>query len=135
MNHRIFEEEKYSFNFMPLLDAIFLLIIFFILTVTLEKDEMLLPLELPVAEHPELSKLESAIIVEVDINGAFYYETKLLSLEQLEETLREVRLKYNKDILLIRSEKGADVQRLLQLTELARRLGIEKVSLAVEACC
>ena len=131
MSKKIFSDENYSFNFMPLLDAIFLLTIFFILTVTLEKEERLLPLELPVTDNPTLSKLESAIIIEVDRSGSCYFEQQKQSLEKLERAIARVRTEFDKDVLLIRAAEGVDVQNLLRLTDLARRVGIEKVSLAV----
>ena len=45
------EEEGYSFNFMPLLDTIFLLTIFFILTITVQEEDKILPMNLPVSDH------------------------------------------------------------------------------------
>ena len=117
---------------MPLLDAIFLLTIFFILTVTLEKEEKLLPLNLPVAENPTLTKLESAIIIEVDQKGQYHFKQQQQTLQQLEQSIVAVRRNFEKDVLLIRSAQGVDIQKLLRLTDLARRLGIEKVSIAVK---
>jgi biopolymer transport protein ExbD len=129
--NKIFEDEKYSFNFMPLLDAIFLLSIFFILTVTLQKEEKILPINLPVAESPTLSKLESAIIVEVDQFGNYFYQNQMVTEKQLEQAMAEVRSQYQKDVILIRTAEGTDVQKILRITDLARRLGIEKISIAV----
>ena len=120
MSKKIFSDENYSFNFMPLLDAIFLLTIFFILTVTLEKEERLLPLELPVTDNPTLSKLESAIIIEVDRSGSYYFQQQKQSLEKLERAIAEVRTEFDKDVLLIRAAAGVDVQRLLRLTDHSR---------------
>ena len=129
--NKIFSEEKYTFNFMPLLDAIFLLTIFFILTVTVEKEEKLLPLELPVSENPVLSKLESAIIIEIDGKGNYYLGQKVYTLSALEKEIVTIRKNYQKDVVLVRSAAGTDVQKILMITDLVRRAGIEKISFAV----
>ena len=131
MSKKIFDEENYSFNFMPLLDAIFLLIIFFILTVTLEKEEKLLPLELPVSENPVLSKLESAILIQIDKAGDYYLDDQQFSLAELEQQVAQIRRDYQKDIVLIRSAEGTGMQKILSVTDLVRRAGIEKISFAV----
>jgi len=131
MSKKIFDEENYSFNFMPLLDAIFLLIIFFILTVTLEKEEKLLPLELPVSENPVLSKLESAILIQIDKAGDYYLDDQQFSLAELEQQVAQIRRDYQKDSVLIRSAEGTGMQKILSVTDLVRRAGIEKISFAV----
>jgi len=131
MSNKIFNGENYSFNFMPLLDAIFLLTIFFILTVTLEKEEKLLPLELPVSENPILSKMESAIIIQIDISGNFYLEGQQYAFDELEYKVAQIRRDFQKDVVLIRSAKGTSMQNILSLTDMVRRAGIEKISFAV----
>jgi biopolymer transport protein ExbD len=126
------EDEGYKFNFMPLLDAIFLLTIFFILTVTFQEEEELLPLELPTSEQTELSEIESALFVEVHKSGRYYIRNTLISEANLESTISDYILNGNKDVIIIRSEKGTDFQRILRLTDIARKLGVEKVSFAVK---
>jgi biopolymer transport protein ExbD len=126
------EKEGYSFNFMPLLDAIFLLTIFFILTITIKEEETLLPMNLPVSDQPELTQLENALIVEVHQSGNFYIRNQLVPERELEKQISNIFAQGGKEVILIRSDKGADVQKVLRLTDIARRLGIEKVSFAVK---
>ena len=131
MSQKIFDDESYTFNFMPLLDAIFLLIIFFILTVTLEKEEKLLPLNLPVSENPVLSKLESAILIQIDKAGNYYLDEQQYKMAELDDAIAQIRRDFQKDIVLIRSAEGTSMQKILSITDLVRRTGIEKISFAV----
>jgi biopolymer transport protein ExbD len=126
------EKEGYSFNFMPLLDAIFLLTIFFILTITVQDDETLLPMNLPVSDQPELTKLENALVVEVHKSGNFYIRNQLVPERELEKWISDIFVQGGKEVILVRSDKGADIQKVLRLTDIARKLGIEKVSFAVK---
>jgi len=126
------EKEGYSFNFMPLLDAIFLLTVFFILTITVKEEEKLLPMDLPVSDQPELTKLENALIVEVHESGNFYIKNQHVPENDLEKMISEIFSKGGKEVILIRAAKGADIEKVLRLTDIARKLGIEKVSFAVK---
>ena len=51
---------------------------------------------------------------------------------ELEERIKNIFSKGGKEIILVRSEKGTDVQKVLRLTDIARKLGIEKISFAVK---
>jgi biopolymer transport protein ExbD len=126
------EKEGYSFNFMPLLDAIFLLTIFFILTITVQDEETLLPMNLPVSDQPELTKLENALVVEVHESGNFYIKNQFVPERELEKWISDIFVQGGKEVILVRSDKGADIQKVLRLTDIARKLGIEKVSFAVK---
>ena len=133
MKTEIFEEkEGYSFNFMPLLDAIFLLTIFFILTITVQEEEKILPLDLPVSEQPQLTKIENAVIIEVHKSGNYYIHNQQVNETELEERIKNIFSRGGKEIILVRSQKGTDVQKVLRLTDIARKLGIEKISFAVK---
>ena len=134
MKNDIFSEDAgYKFNFMPLLDAIFLLTIFFILTVTFQEEEELLPLDLPTSDQPVLTEIENALFVEVHNDGKYYIRNTLISEADLENTISDYMLNGNKDVIIIRSEKGTDIQRILRITDIAHKIGVEKVSFAVKA--
>jgi biopolymer transport protein ExbD len=134
MKNDIFsQDEGYKFNFMPLLDAIFLLTIFFILTVTFQEEEELLPLDLPTSEQPVLTEIENALFVEVSSAGKYYIRNTLISEADIENTISDYMLNGNKDVIIIRSEKGTDFQRILRITDIAQKIGIEKISFAVKA--
>ncbi len=126
------EDEKYSFNFMPLLDAIFLLTIFFLLTVTFQEEEQILPMDLPTAQQPELTKIENTLIIEIHKSGNYYIKNEKVKFTELEDRIADIFAKSKKDIILIRSERGSDIQKVLRLTDLARKIGIEKISFAVK---
>ena len=126
------ENEGYSFNFMPLLDAIFLLTIFFILTITVQEEEHILPMNLPVSDQPELTKIENALIVEIHKSGNFYIKNEVVEVVELEEKIKSIFMRGGKEVILVRSEQGADIQKVMRLTDIARKLGIEKISFAVK---
>ena len=124
--------EGYSFNFMPLLDAIFLLTIFFVLTITVQEEEKILPMNLPVSDQPELTKIESALVVEIHKSGNFYIKNELVEESNLEGKVKNIFAQGGKEVILVRSEQGADIQKVMRLTDIARKLGIEKISFAVK---
>ena len=126
------EEEGYSFNFMPLLDAIFLLTIFFILTITVQEEEKILPMNLPTSEQPEMTKIENALIIEIHKSGKFYIKNEVVEENELADKIKNIFKQGGKEVILVRSEQGADIQKVMHLTDIARKLGIEKISFAVK---
>jgi biopolymer transport protein ExbD len=50
----------------------------------------------------------------------------------LEEKIKSIYSQGGKEVILVRSEQGADVQKVMRLTDIARKLGIEKISFAVK---
>lgn len=126
------EHEGYSFNFMPLLDAIFLLTIFFILTITVQEEEKILPMNLPLSDQPELTKIENALIIEIHKSGNFYIKNEVVEESELEEKIKSIYSQGGKEVILVRSEQGVDIQKVMRLTDTARKLGIEKISFAVK---
>ena len=126
------QNEGYSFNFMPLLDAIFLLTIFFILTITVQEEEKILPMNLPVSVQPEMTKIENALIVEIHKSGNFYIKNEFVEESDLDKKIKNIFTQGGKEVILVRSEQGADIQKVMRLTDIARKLGIEKISFAVK---
>lgn len=126
------ENQDYGFNFMPLLDAIFLLTIFFILTITVQEEEKIIPMNLPVSEQPQLTKIEHALIVEIHKSGQFYIKNERVDETALEERIKSIFAKGGKEVILVRTEKGVDIQKVMRLTDIARKLGIEKIAFAVK---
>jgi biopolymer transport protein ExbD len=51
---------------------------------------------------------------------------------QLEERIKNIFAQGGKEVILVRSEQGADIQKVMRLTDIARKLGIEKISFAVK---
>jgi biopolymer transport protein ExbD len=115
-----------SLNLTPLIDMLFILIVFFLATSRFQQDErdekirlVQSKSKLPIATATDILVIEIAATGEKRVHGA----TK--SLEELEEILRK-RLEANKGAeIVVRADRRALVEHLQETTEICHRLGLE----------
>ena len=69
-----------------------------------------------------------------EVETAQQEETKNEVVEEpdLDEKIKSIFAQGGKEVILVRSEQGADIQKVMRLTDIARKLGIEKISFAVK---
>ncbi|HLU48064.1 MAG TPA: biopolymer transporter ExbD [Planctomycetota bacterium] len=120
-----------SFNLTPLLDMLFILIVFFLATSRFqedERDEAIRLVEsrskLPIATATDL------LVIEVLASGEKRVHGQAKSLEEIEEILRErIAQKKGSDVV-IRADRRALVGHLQETTEICHRLGLETPKIA-----
>ena len=114
---------------MPLMDVLFLLIIFFMLTTTFKKSDgelIVKEVELPLATVS--TRITEKEILTVTITGRGEY---FVADEPCPEDLLEERIKsgfVNKKALLIRGDRKAEFQKVVHLYDIMQILGIESFS-------
>lgn len=111
----------------PLIDVVFQLIIFFMLTGTMIIQEGI-DLQLPDSRSAE-SIPEEQVVVSLDREGRTFFKKLEFPLGELEEQLR---LAGEKSVIL-KADSGVQVERLVEVMDAVRRSGIESISLATEA--
>ena len=78
-----------SVSLMPLLDVIFLLLIFFLVATRFAEEERELDVLLPDAsEAQSLTSKPGELFINIDKQGRYYVTGKILTLEELDRTLR-----------------------------------------------
>lgn len=105
----------------PLIDCVFLLLIFFLVATTLKKIDEELPLTLPDAETTlEVQQPDEFIVVSVDREGAYYLDGKPVSMDVLQQSVRE-KARNNKD-LKVRVDADRDIPfvKVMQILDLLR---------------
>ena len=84
---------KYGFNMTPMIDVVFLLIIFFLVSSHLAKQESHMELQLPVAESgsDDLQQDVPRVTVNVKDDGSLWLSGRAIDNRQLTERLKNVR--------------------------------------------
>jgi len=78
-----------SVSLMPLLDVIFLLLIFFLVATRFAEEERELDVLLPDASEAQpLTSKPGELFINIDQQGRYYVTGKILTLEELDRTLR-----------------------------------------------
>jgi len=110
----------------PLIDMIFQLLIFFMLTSSFIMQPGI-KVNLPKAVTSEIIKYEN---IELVISGenVIYLSGKVISKNELKKLLTQVAKR--KQAILIKADKGASLGRVVEIWDMCRDLGVSEVNIA-----
>ena len=111
----------------PLIDCIFQLLIFFMLSSTFLTPSI--PLTLPTAEAGGTPQGQH-IIITLDAEGQVYLNKQQSSFEQLEVELRALLLESESRVVTIRADQQMTYQHFIRALDIARSSGAEHVNIA-----
>lgn len=116
---------------LPLIDVVFLLLVFFIimfLSMTIQKG---LPVELPKISEPELISKES-VQVSINENGDIAVDGQIVELKQLVETIALQRKQAGSNALpiIIQGDRKAELGVALQVLERLTLSGLSNIAFA-----
>lgn len=113
-------KRKPTINITSLIDVMFLLLIFFMVSSTF-KDEQVIEISLPQAESSIQQEITSHEII-VDREGNIYFEQTAVGEDELREALRAL-LAADPDVtLVLRADKEADFGPVIRVIDIAREL-------------
>ena len=124
----VIEEE--GLNITPLIDCVFLLLIFFMVT-TVFKNPAQLKMELPMADNP-LKIEQRHIIVELDENDSIALNGEVIPLETFDAYLITAKKITGAGTLVIKADVAAKHGTVLKLMKMAKAVGIETIGMAVD---
>jgi len=118
-----------SLNLTPLLDVIFLLIFFFILATRIRDRERFLEMELPGSTSAEAREVDDAIpVITITPDGRFLLDGEEVTLQRLGGDLRRAVVEQGAAEAVISSGGDIPWQTIIDVTDVAREAGIERVS-------
>lgn len=120
-------------NLTPMIDVVFLLIIFFMVGArfTEEANDQKFEIELPTAAPVQImSRTPDALVVVVARNGTITMRKKELSPEQLLQELTAAKAAYADQTVLIRGDGDGNYQAVIDVMNACHQAGIKKFSLA-----
>jgi len=123
-----------EFNMTPMIDVVFLLIIFFLVSSHLAKQEAQLPLPLPTATSgQELVENETPrVVVNIDLDGRMTLAGHVVDLQQLKERLKFEQKKVGVDLeLRIRCDRQTPYANVKPVMLAATDAGIWSIAFSV----
>ena len=120
----------------PLIDVIFILLVFFLLTSTIR--EKILEIDLPTSSESDDNKITNELVIEVDRDNIYYIDGKEADLDKLTRIIREKAEKGDSvsgdsPFITVRSDRETDFYSIVQILDLAKRYSIKGVNFSVEA--
>jgi biopolymer transport protein ExbD len=123
--------EEPSLILTPVIDIMFLLLIFFMVGTQFTEDERHFQIRLPtVSDALTVTTLPDPATVNVAATGEVMLDGEPLSLADLERRLAAMRENYPGQAVLIRGDGEADYQQIMDVLAAVKRAGVTGVSLA-----
>ena len=119
-----------ALNLTPMIDCVFLLLIFFMVT-TVFKQPYTLVVELPEAQQAQVVE-EKKLVASISADGLMEINRVPVDLSTIDQVLRREQQGTRSLTLVVRTDKETKHKHLLDLFEAAKRVGIEKIPLATE---
>jgi len=115
-----------SLNLTPLIDVVFLLLIFFLVATQFAQDDQQLPIKLPSAQSAVPMTIEpEEIVVHIARDGSMMVRGKLVDISELEALLRQSVVDNPiQQIVVLRGDKRVEFQTIVTLVDLCNRLKI-----------
>ncbi len=123
-------EEDAAIDMTPMLDVVFIMLIFFIVSTTFIRDEGV-QINRPSASTAQAQKSQG-IVVSIDPQGQIWLDQKTLPFDQLAAKLRLQLVKKEQASVLIKADQAAATGDLIKVLDLIKSLGVEQVAVATE---
>ena len=117
--------EEPPLNLTPMIDIVFLLIIFFMVGTQFAERERKYDVELPtVSDAVPLTSQPDEIVVNVQADGTIVVGNSELSLADLETTLKTAKQNFDDQAVLIRGDASVAYQHVMNVMSICRRIKI-----------
>jgi biopolymer transport protein ExbD len=131
------EEETVEMNLSSMVDIVFLLLIYFIVSASLKQDEMELRVPIPIdQEMKQQQQLDSPeeIVIDVFPNGEIYWNGQICDdinsteMSELKSILANLKESYPNQAVVIRGQQESEHKRVVAVLNACSAAGIENIS-------
>lgn len=130
MRLRRVQQDDAEVSMSPLIDCVFLLLIFFLVTTMLKKQDKDISIDLP-DSNSSIRKPASdkALVLGIDVDGSFYFEGVLSTANDLHANLRDVAIENPARQIRVDVDKTAPFHKVVQLLDLLQFRGLSDVGI------
>ena len=127
------QPEAAGMQLAPMIDIVFLLLIFFIVTWKYNQSERELNVSVPTAEEgTELNRSKGEIIINVLKDGIIKVEGIEVDLVQLQQRLKAIAEQFENQPVRIRGDGEVAYQRIVEVIDTCQKSGIWNISFATQ---
>ena len=127
-----FEEENNQINILPMIDIIFVILSFFIVSSLYLVKLETIPVNLPNAETSNQEK-DSLIVVTLNIENNVFIDEKFIDASTLENEIRsKLKTSKNKKVIL-RADKGLKYGKVISILDVLRKIENIKIGVSTES--
>ena len=121
---------KPEINMSPMIDVVFLLLIFFMVTTVFPENDGVI-IEKPESEHA-VSLTDKNIVVKIDAAGLVYLQDKKLNIADLRRVLKSQLAMDTEVPVIINADKKTSTEALIRVIDAAKSSGAKQLGLATD---
>jgi biopolymer transport protein ExbD len=122
------EDEESSVDITPMLDVVFIMLIFFIVTATFVKEAGI-DVDKPAAATAIVQE-KASILIAIDANNNVWINRRQVDLRSVRSIVERLHAENPKGTLVIQADKESKNDTLVQVMDASRRAGIYDIALA-----
>jgi len=123
------EEEEDEINLTPMLDVVFIMLIFFIVTASFIKEAGL-DVNRPDAPVTEVQPAEANILVAITANGEIWIDRRLIDPRAVRANIERLHAENPDGSVVIQPDKKSTNKMLVTVMDAARQAGVYSISIA-----
>ncbi|MDX4035544.1 ExbD/TolR family protein [Aliarcobacter skirrowii] len=118
--------EPLGLDLTPIIDVVFILLIFFLVTSVFKKEELALMLDLPKANAKELAVKKEQIFIELSVDKLAIKGIEV-SFESLDDNLKAIENK--NDAVIVRIDKKVPYERIVKVLDSLQKYSLNNLAL------
>jgi biopolymer transport protein ExbD len=130
MRRRSRANDEAEINITPMLDIVFIMLIFFIVTTSFVKEKGLEVSRPSNAPPKEIKKTKGPIVVKIDANGNITMQGRMLERGAVEANMERAKAEKPDSPLIIAAHPEAETDALVTILDAAEAVGVGSVSVA-----
>ncbi len=126
------KEDHIDVNLTPLIDVVFLLLIFFMVSTTFDRHASL-KVQLPEASNKMQPSAEQPLVLSIDARGKYFINQRQVvntSFETLKAALQQTLGEHRDISIVLRADANTPHQAVVRAMDAAAQLGITRLSIA-----
>ena len=123
------EEEESAIDLTPLIDCVFIMLIFFIVTASFVKET---GLDVNKPDSPVVTKQEnkSNILVRIDANNNIWMGARKIDIRSVRPNIERMHAENPEGSVVIQADKQSKNQLLVEVMDQSRQAGVDNIALA-----
>lgn len=124
-------KKSLNFDITPLIDVVFLLLIFFMLTTTFINVESGVKVDLPTGDFAAVEERQN-IVVSITENNVIYLNNKLIDPTKMSERIREEIGDNAASLVVLEADQNISHGKVVRVMDLIKKGGAERIAIATK---
>lgn len=125
------EDDENEINLTPMLDVVFIMLIFFIVTATFIRETGI-DVNRPEQDQPQVVQEEGAILVIIDSTDDIWIDNRIVDLRAVRANVERLHAEDPERPVVIQAARASSAETLVSIMDAARQANVFNISIASE---